>query len=196
MYLSLIFWLMDLVLRHHFYLPKVIIQVQTGLEYSAGGCGRLFSCMFTVVGKFIPNDLQVCRDGARSENMGGIICPPGCYRDNWSAKLWGGGRAPSLLPRFRHPWYVCRWKYYMSRRKYRFPFYLIVFALWFVWEWLYIIGWADKECSSTNHKYNKFRPSSRLTKGIAKYFLVFEMILAYNSVVLILKLKIRISRHY
>ena len=24
------------VLRHHFYLPKVIIQVQSGLEYSAG----------------------------------------------------------------------------------------------------------------------------------------------------------------
>ena len=59
------------------------------------------------------------------------------------------------------------------------------------------IGWADKEWSSTNHKYNKHRPSSRLTKGIAKYFLVFEMSLGSNSEVLILmKLKIRISRHY
>ena len=58
-------------------------------------------------------------------------------------------------------------------------------------------GWADKEWSSTNHKYNKHRPSSRLTKGIAKYFLVFEMSLGSNSEVLILmKLKIRISRHY
>jgi hypothetical protein len=39
--------------------------------------------------------------------------------------------------------------------------------------------------------------ASRLTKGIAKYFLVFEMSLESNSEVLILmKLKIRISRHY
>ena len=61
----------------------------------------------------------------------------------------------------------------------------------------YLLGWADKEWSSTNHKYNKHRPSSRLTKGIAKYFLVFEMSLGSNSEVLILmKLKIRISRHY
>jgi len=59
------------------------------------------------------------------------------------------------------------------------------------------VGWADKEWSSTNHKYNKHRPSSRLTKGIAKYFLIFEMSLGSNSEVLILmKLKIRISRHY
>ena len=59
------------------------------------------------------------------------------------------------------------------------------------------VGWAGKEWSSTNHKYNKHRPSSRLTKGIAKYFLVFEMSLGSNSEVLILmKLKIRISRHY
>ena len=59
------------------------------------------------------------------------------------------------------------------------------------------VGWADKEWSSTNHKYNKHRPSSRLSKGIAKYFLVFEMSLGSNSEVLILmKLKIRISRHY
>ena len=50
----------------------------------------------------------------------------------------------------------------------------------------YAIGWADKEWSSTNHKYNKHRPSSRLTKGIAKYFLVFEMSLGSNSKVLIL----------
>jgi hypothetical protein len=59
------------------------------------------------------------------------------------------------------------------------------------------LGWADKEWSSTNHKYNKHRPSSRLSKVIAKYFLVFEMSLGSNSEVLILmKLKIRISRHY
>jgi hypothetical protein len=59
------------------------------------------------------------------------------------------------------------------------------------------VGWADKEWSSTNHKYNKHRPSSRLNKGIAKYFWVFEMSLGSNSEVLILmKLKIRISRHY
>ena len=59
------------------------------------------------------------------------------------------------------------------------------------------VGWADKEWSSTNHKYNKHRPSSRLNKGIAKYFLVFEMSLGSNSEVLILmKLKIRISHHY
>ena len=61
----------------------------------------------------------------------------------------------------------------------------------------YIVGWADKEWLSPNHEYNKYRPSSRLTKGIAKYFLVFEMSLGSNSEVLILmKLKIRISRHY
>ena len=61
----------------------------------------------------------------------------------------------------------------------------------------YLLGWADKEWSTNNHKYNKHRPSSRLTKGIAKYFLVFEMSLGSNSEVLILmKLKIQISRHY
>ena len=51
---------------------------------------------------------------------------------------------------------------------------------------VYKVGWADKEWSSTNNKYNKHRPSSRLTKGIAKYFLVFEMSLGYSSEVLIL----------
>ena len=34
-YYSQIIW-RNKVLRHHFYLPKVIIQVQTGLEFSAG----------------------------------------------------------------------------------------------------------------------------------------------------------------
>ena len=29
-------YLSSKILRHHFYLPKVIIQVQTSLEYSAG----------------------------------------------------------------------------------------------------------------------------------------------------------------
>jgi hypothetical protein len=62
---------------------------------------------------------------------------------------------------------------------------------------LTLLGWADKEWSSTNHKYNKNKPSSRLSKGIAKYFLGFEMSLGSNSEVLILmKLKIQISRHY
>ena len=51
---------------------------------------------------------------------------------------------------------------------------------------LYILGWADKEWWSTNHKYIKHRPSSRLTKGIAKHFLVFEMSLGSNSEALIL----------
>ena len=59
------------------------------------------------------------------------------------------------------------------------------------------IGWADKEWWSTNHKYIKHRPSSRLTKGIAKHFLVFEMSLGSNFEVLILtKFKIQISHHY
>jgi hypothetical protein len=62
---------------------------------------------------------------------------------------------------------------------------------------VYKVGWADKEWSSTNHKYNKHRPSSRLSKGIAKHFLVFEMSLGSNSEVLIsMKLKIQTSRHY
>jgi len=50
----------------------------------------------------------------------------------------------------------------------------------------YTVGWADKEWCSTNHKYIKHRPSSRLTKGIAKHFLVFEMSLGSNSEALIL----------
>ena len=62
---------------------------------------------------------------------------------------------------------------------------------------VYKVGWADKEWSSTNHKYNKRSSSSRLSKGIAKYFLIFEMSLGSNSEDLILmKLKIRIYRHY